>query len=79
MFLLERGGLAGGEGRLPKAFMLLYMQPTERHLPVERWVTPEEFDEYNQIGMEMGFTNVFSGPLVRSSYHADEQAMEAVK
>jgi len=56
-----------------------YMQPTERHLPVERWVTPEEFDEYNQIGMEMGFTNVFSGPLVRSSYHADEQAMEAVK
>ncbi|MCB9471361.1 MAG: lipoyl synthase [Candidatus Obscuribacterales bacterium] len=55
-----------------------YMQPTERHLPVARWVTPAEFDEYRDIGMEMGFTNVFSGPLVRSSYHADEQAQDVV-
>lgn len=55
-----------------------YMQPTERHLPVARWVTPAEFDEYREIGMEMGFTNVFSGPLVRSSYHADEQAQDVV-
>lgn len=55
-----------------------YMQPTEKHLPVARWVTPEEFDQYRDIGMEMGFTNVFSGPLVRSSYHADEQAQDVV-
>lgn len=55
-----------------------YMQPTEKHLPVARWVTPEEFDEFRDIGMEMGFTNVFSGPLVRSSYHADEQAQDVV-
>ena len=55
-----------------------YMQPTEKHLPVARWVTPEEFDEYREIGMAMGFTNVFSGPLVRSSYHADEQAQDVV-
>lgn len=55
-----------------------YMQPTEKHLPVVRWVTPEEFDQYREIGMAMGFTNVFSGPLVRSSYHADEQAQDVV-
>jgi lipoic acid synthetase len=55
-----------------------YMQPTEKHLPVARWVTPAEFDEFRDIGMEMGFTNVFSGPLVRSSYHADEQAQDVV-
>lgn len=48
-----------------------YMQPTTRHLPVERWVTPEEFDEYRIIGENMGFDIVESGPLVRSSYHAE--------
>lgn len=51
-----------------------YMQPTPNHLPVERWVTPETFDWFRERGMAMGFTNVFSGPLVRSSYHAEEQA-----
>ena len=55
-----------------------YMQPTEKHLPVARWVTPEEFEQYREDGMAMGFTNVFSGPLVRSSYHADEQASSVV-
>jgi len=55
-----------------------YMQPTLNHLPVDRFVTPEEFDEFREIGMEMGFKNVFSGPLVRSSYHAFEQAAEVV-
>lgn len=50
-----------------------YMQPTEKHLPVERWVDPDTFDFYREVGMSMGFVNVFSGPLVRSSYHADEQ------
>lgn len=51
-----------------------YMQPTEGHLPVARWVTPETFERFAKTGMHMGFANVFSGPLVRSSYHAEEQA-----
>jgi len=50
-----------------------YLQPTRRHLPVERFVHPDEFAEYKRIGMEMGFRHVESGPLVRSSYHAEEQ------
>ena len=48
-----------------------YMRPTRNHLPVERWVTPEEFERYRQIGLEKGFMEVASGPLVRSSYRAD--------
>ena len=48
-----------------------YMQPSRNHLPIERWVTPEEFDEYRIIGEKMGFGIVESGPLVRSSYHAE--------
>jgi len=49
-----------------------YLRPTPKHLPVLRYVPPEEFAEYRQAGMEMGFTHVESGPLVRSSYHAAE-------
>ncbi len=48
-----------------------YLRPTRNHLPVERWVTPEEFERYRQIGLEKGFMEVASGPLVRSSYRAD--------
>ena len=48
-----------------------YLQPTKNHLPVERFVTPGEFDELRRIGMRMGFRYVESGPLVRSSYHAE--------
>lgn len=51
-----------------------YMQPTPNHLPVARWVEPSVFDRMYLEGMKMGFVNVFSGPLVRSSYHAEEQA-----
>ncbi len=51
-----------------------YMQPTPNHLPVDRWVHPDVFQRMNEVGMEMGFKNVFSGPLVRSSYHAEEQS-----
>ena len=51
-----------------------YLQPTKNHLPVSRYVKEEEFEFYNQEGLEMGFTVVESGALVRSSYHADEQA-----
>ncbi len=48
-----------------------YLRPTANHLPVERWVTPEEFEAYRQQGLEMGFMEVPSGPMVRSSYRAD--------
>jgi len=48
-----------------------YLQPTPQHLPVQRFVTPEEFDRYRHIGLEMGFDYVESGPLVRSSYHSE--------
>lgn len=48
-----------------------YLQPTANHLPVERYVTPEEFNRYRELGLEKGFMEVPSGPLVRSSYRAD--------
>ena len=51
-----------------------YLQPTVRHLDVNRYVEKEEFKSYKNFGLEMGFDVVESGPLVRSSYHADEQA-----
>ena len=51
-----------------------YLQPTKNHLPVDRYVENEEFLKYKKVGLEMGFKVVESGPLVRSSYHADEQA-----
>jgi lipoic acid synthetase len=50
-----------------------YLQPTREHLPVERFVHPHEFAELKAYGMALGFRHVESGPLVRSSYHADEQ------
>jgi lipoic acid synthetase len=51
-----------------------YLQPHARRLPVERYVTPAEFDGWRNLGMEMGFHHVQSSPLTRSSYHAREQA-----
>ncbi len=51
-----------------------YLQPSVHHLPVRRYVTPERFAEFERLGLAMGFKNVASGPLVRSSYHADQQA-----
>jgi lipoic acid synthetase len=56
-----------------------YLQPSREHLPVERFVTPEEFDQLRQTGEAMGFANVASGPMVRSSYHADLQANPLLK
>jgi lipoic acid synthetase len=50
-----------------------YLQPTARHLPLDRWVTPEQFRDYRLRGEAMGFGSVFAGPLVRSSYRAEEQ------
>jgi lipoic acid synthetase len=52
-----------------------YLRPTLNHLPVERWVTPAEFDRYREIGLAKGFLEVVSGPMVRSSYRA-ERALE---
>jgi lipoyl synthase len=51
-----------------------YLQPSLHHLPVARYVTPGEFDRLAEVGYAMGFTHVASGPMVRSSYHADRQA-----
>lgn len=48
-----------------------YLQPTKSHLPVDRFVPPAEFDELRELGLQMGFRYVESGPLVRSSYHAE--------
>lgn len=49
-----------------------YLQPSENHLPVERFIPPEEFDRWREIALETGFLEVASGPFVRSSYHAGE-------
>ena len=53
-----------------------YLQPTLNHLPVHRFVHPDIFEMYKEKGLKMGFKVVESGPLVRSSYHADEQARQ---
>jgi lipoic acid synthetase len=49
-----------------------YLRPSKEHLPVERYVTPQEFSDLKRAGMDLGFRHVESGPLVRSSYHAWE-------
>jgi len=54
-----------------------YLQPSPHHLPVERYVTPELFGDYEQQSKQLGFRHAAIGALVRSSYHADEQAHEA--
>ncbi|MBM3448245.1 MAG: lipoyl synthase, partial [Bacteroidetes bacterium] len=53
-----------------------YLQPTRKHLPVTEFITPEQFNEYAAIGKEMGFRFVESGPLVRSSYHAEKHLFD---
>src|SRR5947207_2377931 len=55
-----------------------YLQPTQFHLPVDRWVTPEEFAEHKRAGESLGITHVEAGPLVRSSYHAGKQLQRAL-
>lgn len=49
-----------------------YLQPTKKHLSVFEFITPDKFDEYRKIGLKLGFKHVESGPLVRSSYHAEK-------
>jgi lipoic acid synthetase len=52
-----------------------YLQPTRNHLPVLEYIRPEQFEKYRQIGIELGFRHVESGPLVRSSYHAEKHVL----
>ncbi|RKD68840.1 lipoic acid synthetase [Sinobaca qinghaiensis] len=54
-----------------------YLQPTKKHLKVKKYYTPEEFAKFKEIAMEKGFSHCEAGPLVRSSYHADEQVNQA--
>lgn len=56
-----------------------YLQPSKTHLPIDRYYTMEEFDELRQIGLDLGFKWIESGPLVRSSYHAADQVRELSK
>ncbi len=56
-----------------------YLQPSKKHLPIERYYTPEEFDEFRRYGLAIGFKWVESGPLVRSSYHAEKQVLALSK
>ncbi|MEK7840868.1 MAG: lipoyl synthase, partial [Pseudomonadota bacterium] len=51
-----------------------YLQPSRGHLPVERFVEPAQFERFAETARALGFSNVASGPLVRSSYHAEQQA-----
>jgi len=55
-----------------------YLQPSVHHLPVDRFVHPDEFDALGELGESMGFSHVASGPMVRSSYHADQMAKNAL-
>lgn len=55
-----------------------YLRPSRHHLPVQRYVTPEQFEVFRVAGLEMGFSQVASAPLVRSSYHADLQAQNVL-
>ena len=55
-----------------------YLQPTRKHLPVQRFVHPDEFNEYTEAGYNMGFDYVESGPLVRSSYHSEKHVFEGI-
>ena len=56
-----------------------YLRPSDKHTPLIKWYTPSEFDELKVAGGELGFDHVASGPLVRSSYHADEQHASATQ
>ncbi|WP_432800065.1 lipoyl synthase [Poriferisphaera sp. WC338] len=53
-----------------------YLQPTRNHLPISRWVTPDQFAAFKESGEKLGIRHVESGPLVRSSYHADDQVLQ---
>ena len=66
------------EARCDILTMGQYLQPTPRHLPVDRWVHPDEFRAHARDGEAMGIAHVEAGPLVRSSYHAGAQFRRAL-
>ncbi|MFO0858132.1 MAG: lipoyl synthase [Phycisphaerales bacterium] len=77
----DSSGFASAQSQVPSAYdscdiltIGQYLQPTRQHLPIDRWVTPEQFAMFKEEGLRRGFKVVESGPLVRSSYHADHQA-----
>jgi lipoyl synthase len=84
-------GMGEARGEVPEAMRDLhdagcdiltmgqYLQPTPRHLPVDRWVRPDEFAEHARVGEAMGIAHVEAGPLVRSSYHAGAQFRRALE
>ncbi len=88
--LVTKSGLMVGLGETPEEVLSVmkdlraidcdilsigqYLQPTKAHLPIARYVPLEEFEMYRRVGLEIGFRHVESGPLVRSSYHAEAQA-----
>ena len=55
-----------------------YLRPSPKHLPIVRYVPPAEFDDYRRAGARMGFAHVEAGPLVRSSYHADDASVSGI-
>ena len=55
-----------------------YLQPTKAHLPVKSYITPQQFDDYDAFAKQLGFKQVASAPMVRSSYHADLQAKAVI-
>ncbi|OAD22592.1 lipoyl synthase, partial [Candidatus Thiomargarita nelsonii] len=67
-------GTSGGGHDCDMLTLGQYLQPSRHHLPVQRYLTPLEFEKLAELGYEMGFKNIASGPMVRSSYHADQQA-----
>lgn len=71
---VQRSTHTAGSGACDILTIGQYLQPTRNHLPIARWVTPEQFDTFKAEGLRRGFKVVESGPLVRSSYHADHQA-----
>jgi lipoic acid synthetase len=80
----ERAEISGAMADLREAGCELltitqYLRPSARHHPVERWVTPEEFDELGEEAQELGFAGVMSGPLVRSSYRAGRLYRQAIE
>jgi lipoic acid synthetase len=68
-------GTRSGNGACDILTVGQYLQPTRDHLPITRWVTPQQFAQYKTDGQTIGFRHVESGPLVRSSYHAEDQVL----
>ena len=53
-----------------------YLQPSKKHVKIDKYYTPQEFEEFKKIALKLGFAHVESGPLVRSSYHAEKAIIE---